>query len=60
MSRKLLDRVLPPAEEVLGSTFRSEKYFCATLSQMLEDLIKPHLAYHFEPKPNVDFKLVPS
>lgn len=34
-------------------------YFCATVGQMTEEMIKQYLEHHFEPKPNDDFKMEP-
>ena len=34
-------------------------YFCATVGQMTEEMIKNYLEHHFEPNPNDDFKTEP-
>ena len=34
-------------------------YFCATVGQMTEEIIKNYLEHHFEPNPNDDFKTEP-
>ena len=34
-------------------------YFCATVGQMSEEMIKQYLEHHFEPKPNDDFRMEP-
>ena len=31
-------------------------YFCATVGQMTEEMIKQYLEHHFEPNPNDEFK----
>ena len=33
-------------------------YFCATVGQTTEEMIKQYLEHHFEPKPNDDFRMV--
>ena len=35
-------------------------YFCATLGQMTEEMIKQCLEHHFEPNMNDNFKMEPS
>jgi putative transposase len=45
---------MPPSRR-----FRGELYFCATVGQMTEEMIKAYLEHHFEPKPNDDFKMEP-
>jgi len=34
-------------------------YFCATVGQMTEEMIKEYLEHHFEPNPNDNFKMEP-
>jgi putative transposase len=34
-------------------------YFCATVGQMTEEMIKQYLEHHFEPNPNDEFKMEP-
>ncbi len=41
----------------LGRHFWVTGYFCATVGQMTEEMIKPYLEHHFEPNPNDDFKM---
>ena len=42
-----------------GRHFWARGYFCATVGQMTEEMIKQYLEHHFEPKPNDDFRLEP-
>ena len=42
-----------------GQHFWARGYFCATVGQMTEEMIKEYLEHHFEPKPNDDFKMEP-
>jgi putative transposase len=34
-------------------------YFCATVGQMTEEMIKQYLEHHFEPNTNDNFKMEP-
>jgi putative transposase len=34
-------------------------YFCATVGEMTEDMIKGYLEHHFEPDPASEFKVEP-
>ena len=42
-----------------GRHFWARGYFCATVGQMTEEMIKQYLEHHFEPKPNDDFRMEP-
>ena len=42
-----------------GRHFWARRYFCATVGQMTEEMIKQYLEHHFEPKPNDDFRMEP-
>jgi putative transposase len=42
-----------------GQHFWAREYFCATVRQMTEAMIKPYLEHHFEPNPNDDFRMEP-
>jgi putative transposase len=42
-----------------GRHFWARRYFCATVGQMTEEMIKNYLEHHFEPNPNDDFKTEP-
>ena len=42
-----------------GSTFDAQGYFCATVGDMTEEMIKQYLEYHFEPDTGSNFNLEP-
>ena len=42
-----------------GRHFWARGYFCATVGQMTEEMVKQYLEHHFEPKPNDDFRMEP-
>ncbi len=42
-----------------GQHFWARGYFCATVGQMTEEMIKQYLEHHFEPNPNDNFKMEP-
>ena len=42
-----------------GRHFWARGYFCATVGQMTDEMIKNYLEHHFEPNPNDDFKAEP-
>ena len=42
-----------------GRHFWERGYFCATVGQMTDEMIKNYLEHHFEPNPNDDFKAEP-
>ncbi|CAE6484561.1 transposase [Nitrosomonas nitrosa] len=42
-----------------GRHFWARGYFCATVGQMTEEMIKQYLENHFEPNPNDNFKMEP-
>jgi putative transposase len=42
-----------------GRHFWARGYFCATVGQMTEEMIKEYLEHHFEPNPNDNFKMEP-
>jgi len=42
-----------------GQHFWSHGYFCATVGQMTEEMIKQYLKHHFEPNTNDDFQMEP-
>ena len=43
-----------------GRHFWARGYFCATVGQMNEEMIKKYLEHHFEPKKNDGFKVEPN
>ena len=42
-----------------GRHFWARGYFCATVGEMTEEMIKDYLEHHFEPDPASDFKVEP-
>ena len=43
---------------VIGvQAFGGRSYFCATVGQRTEEMIKEYAEHHFEPNPNDDFKM---
>ena len=42
-----------------GRHFWARGYFCATVGQMTEEMIKQYLEHHFEPSPSDEFKMEP-
>ena len=42
-----------------GRHFWARGYFCATVGQMTEEMIKQYLEHHFEPNPNDNFRMEP-
>jgi len=42
-----------------GQHFWARGYFCATVGEMTEDMIKNYLEHHFEADANPDFKVEP-
>jgi len=44
-------------ETVLGGIFGRGGYFCATVGEMTEEMIKEYLEHHFESNPATEFKV---
>lgn len=42
-----------------GRHFWAQGYFCVTVGDMTEDMIKEYLDHHFEPDPARDFRVEP-
>ena len=42
-----------------GQYFSARGYFCATVGQMTEEMIKQYLEHHFEPKADDNFEMEP-
>ncbi|MGV7960333.1 IS200/IS605 family transposase [Photorhabdus tasmaniensis] len=40
-----------------GQHFWGRGYFCATVGQLTEEMIKSYLEHHFEPNPNDNFRM---
>ena len=58
-SHKMLSEFPILKKRYWGRHFWARGYFCATVGQMTEEMIKRYLEHHFEPKPDDDFKLEP-
>ena len=58
-SSKLFEEFPHLRKRYWGRHFWARGYFCATVGQMTEEMIKQYLEHHFEAKPNDDFKMEP-
>ena len=58
-SSKLFEEFPHLKKKYWGRHFWARGYFCATVGQMTEEMIKQYLEHHFEPRPNDDFKMEP-
>ena len=58
-SSKLFEEFPHLKKRYWGRHFWARGYFCATVQQMTEEMIKQYLEHHFEPKPNDNFKMEP-
>ena len=58
-SSKLSEEFPHLKKKYWGRHFWTRGYFCATVGQMTEEMIKQYLEHHFEPRPNDDFKMEP-
>jgi len=58
-SSKLFEEFPHVKKRYWGRHFWARGYFCATVGQMTEDMIKSNLEHHFEPNPNDKFKMEP-
>lgn len=56
-ARKLFEDFPLLKKRYWGRHFWARGYFCATIGQMTEEMIKEYLEHHFEPKPNDKFKV---
>ncbi len=59
-SSKLLEEYPRLRKRYWGRHFWARGYFCATVGQMTDEMIKQYLEHHFEPTPNDDFKTEPN
>ena len=59
-SSKLLEEYPRLRKRYWGRHFWARGYFCATVGQMTDEMIKQYLEHHFEPNPNDDFKTEPN
>ena len=59
-SSRLLQEEFPHLKKrYWGRHFWARGYFCATVGQMTEEMIKEYLEHHFEPNPNDNFRMEP-
>ena len=56
-SSKLFEELAHIRKRYWGQRFLARGYFCATVGQMMEEMIKSYLEHHFEPRPNDDFRM---
>ena len=56
-SSKLFEEFARIRKRYWGQHFGARGYFCATVGQMTEEMIKSYLEHHFEPRPNDDFRM---
>ena len=56
-SSKLFDEFPHIKKRYWGRHFWARGYFCATVGQMTEDMIKEYLQHHFEPRKMMDLRL---
>jgi putative transposase len=59
-SSKLFNEYPHLKKRYWGRHFWARGYFCATVGEMTEEMIKNYLAHHFEPRENDDFKIEPN
>jgi putative transposase len=58
-SIKLFEEFPALKKRYWGRHFWARGYFCATVGEMTEDMIKQYLEHHFEPHVATDFKVDP-
>ena len=58
-SSKLFDEFPHIKKRYWGRHFWARGYFCATVGQMTEEMIKEYLEHHFEPKKDDGFEIEP-
>ena len=56
-SSKLFEEFAHIRKRYWGQHFWARGYFCATVGQMTEEMIKTYLEHHFEPRSNDDFQM---
>ena len=55
-ARKLFEEFPELKKRYWGKHFWARGYFCVTIGQMTEEMIKNYLEHHFEANPNDNFK----
>ena len=58
-SRKLFEEFPALKKRYWGRHFWARGYFCATVGEVSEEMIKEYLEHHFEPDPAKDFQVEP-
>ncbi len=58
-AHKLFEEFPTLKQRYWGRHFWARGYFCATVGEMTEEMIKEYLEHHFEPDPAKDFKVEP-
>ncbi len=58
-SSKLFEEFPVVKKRYWGRHIWARGYFCATVGQMTEEMIKEYLEHHFEPNPDDKFKMEP-
>ena len=58
-SSKLFEEFPEIKRRYWGRHFWARGYFCATVGQMSEEMIKNYLEHHFEPRPDDNFRMEP-
>ncbi len=58
-SSKLFEEYPTIKKRYWGRHFWARGYFCATVGQMTEEMVKEYLEHHFEPNPDDKFKMEP-
>jgi len=56
-ARKLFEEFPMLKKRYWGQHFWARGYFCVTVGQMTEEMIKSYLEHHFEPNPADNFKM---
>jgi putative transposase len=59
MSSYLFEEFPPIKKRYWGRHFWARGYFCATVGQMTEEMIKEYLEHHFEPSIDDHFRMEP-
>lgn len=58
-SSKLFEEFPHIKRRYWGRHFLARGYFCATIGQMTEEMVKEYLEHHFEPNPDDKFNIEP-
>ncbi len=58
-ARKLFEEFPGLKRRYWGRHFWARGYFCATVGEMTDEMIKGYLEHHFEPDPASEFKVEP-